>query len=510
MTQEVSNTSKVIKGMSSQTIVTLVLGVVEIVSFSVMSRLLTREDFGYYAAISAITTVFASFSETGIGAAIVQQKELTKRFVNNAFTISLLFGGFISLILLVLAGPLSYSIADGSMKFPLMLMSSTLLFNCLSSVNLSIMHRKLQFLRMGLINLISLVVTTVLAIWLAWKGFGYFAIIAKAILGSFITFLLSLFLCNTHFGFAIDGGTFKKIFSFSGWLMASALFRNLAHQVDRLLMPRLLSIDALGAYNRPKDFVEQISSKLNGIFDTALFPVLSGIQDDEISLKTAFRRSLYIMNALALLLTLGLAFNSSLLIRIFFGEQWMYLKTTMMIFSFSLLFNIDGRLADCYLRSLAMTRQQFFFRIFETVLKVLGVIIGCDWGIIGVATSVVVTNFISKIIKILYIGNRIKVTPGECIGIIFSSWRYSLLLLPICLTSFFLLPKTWIGDLLLASIFIIIAFVVFVIKPEIVGKRYQDDIYVQIRFFYDEKIRKNINVFMSRFVNVFNKDRRSH
>ena len=193
MLDQSSNKSKVIKGISSQTLVTIVLGVVEIVSFSIMSRLLTQEDFGYYAAITAITIVFATFSETGIGAAIVQQKELSKRYVDNAFTISLLFGSVISLLLLVLAGPLANMVADSSMRLPLMLMSGTLLLNCLTSVNNSLMHRKLQFLRMGLINLISLVVTTCVAVWLAFKGFGYYAIIVKAVLGSVITFCLSLF-----------------------------------------------------------------------------------------------------------------------------------------------------------------------------------------------------------------------------------------------------------------------------------------------------------------------------
>ena len=70
-----SNTQKVVKGISSQTIVTLLLGVEAILYFSVMSRLLSREDFGFFAAITAITTVFSSFSDAGIGSALIQQKE---------------------------------------------------------------------------------------------------------------------------------------------------------------------------------------------------------------------------------------------------------------------------------------------------------------------------------------------------------------------------------------------------------------------------------------------------
>ncbi len=485
---QVSNTSKVIKGISSQTLVTIVLGVVEIVSFSIMSRLLSQEDFGYFAAITAITTIFATFSDTGIGSAIVQQKELTKRYVNNAFTISLLFGGFISLLLLVLAGPLARSVADESMKIPLMLMSVTLFLGCITSVNCSIIHRKLQFLRLGLIRLTSLVITTCIAILLAYRGFGYYAIITRAVLGSVITFVLSFFLCRTRFGFALDKGSFKSIFSFTGWLMASSLFRELAHQIDRLLMPRLMSVNTLGAYNRPKDFVEQISSKLNGIFDSALFPVLSGIQDNRSALNSAFRRSMFLMNMFALLLTMAFVFNSDLLIRIFFGEKWLSLRPVMMVVSCTLLFNIDGRLSDCYLRAMAMTKQQFFFRIFEFVLKTIGILIGFKWDIIGVAISIAATNTIAKIVKIIYIGKQIDMMPIKVLGIIISSWRYAMILLPIFTAAYCLLPKSWNGDIAMAVVFVAFVIVVFLFMPRFVGKQYHDEVYVKIILYIKQKI----------------------
>lgn len=491
MSDKASNTSKVLKGISSQTLVTIVLGIVEIVAFSLMSRLLTKEDFGYYAAITAITTIFATFSETGIGTSIVQQKELSKRFVNNAFTINLLFGAFLSLLLLCLAGPLSRSVADESMKVPLMLISGTLLLHCLTSVSKSIIHRRRQFLTLGLINLFSLVITTSLAVWLAYLGYGYYAIIAKAILGSIITFVLSWVLCRTKFDFALDGQTFKKIFSFSGWLMASSLFRNLAHQIDRLLMPRLLSVSALGAYNRPKDFIEQISTKLNGIFDTALFPVLSGIQDNRVAMKSSFNRSMFLMNMFAMFLTMTFMFNSGLLIRIFFGEKWMDLQSVMFVISCSLLFNINGRLADCYLRSLAMTKQQFFFRVFEFAIKTIGVLIGFKWEIMGVALSVVITNVIAKIVKIIYVGCKVDTEPKQVISNILSSWRFAIVMLPICLVSYIFLPRTLEGEIAMAVIFILTTAFIFLLMPKLIGKQYEEEVYVKVISFMKQKFQKD-------------------
>lgn len=490
-TKQNSNTSKVIKGISSQTFVTILLGLVEILSFSIMSRLLTQEDFGYYAAITAITTVFASFSETGIGAALVQQKSITTRYINNAFTISLLFGSFISILLLVSAGPLSRYVADESMKIPLMLMSSTLLLHCLTSINTSIMQRKLQFLRIGFIRLFSLVITTIIAIGLAYKGYGYYAILTKAILASIITYFLSLFMCGMRFGLALDRQTFKTIFSFSGWLMASVIFRNIAHQVDKLMMPRLLSVPSLGAYNRPKDFVGQISDKVCGIFDIALFPVLSGMQDDMRALNTSYRQSMYIMNMFALLLSMAFMFNSDLLIRIFFGNQWLYLRPVMFAVSFLVLFNFDGRLADCYLRSLALTKQQFFFRIFETVLNIVGVLVGYHWDIFGVAIAMIITNSVAKTIKILYIGTKVGVDSAQNIRIILSSWRFALLMAPICILAYFLLPFSWVGDIAMAVTFIITTITIFIFLPHFLGNEYQEVVYKRIVVFIKHKLHKN-------------------
>ena len=97
-----SNT--VIKGISSQTVVTIVLGVVEIVSFSIMSRLLTKEDFGYYFAIVAISAIFAVLADSGIGSSIVQRKHLDDSYVNAAFSLSFLFGLTAFFLLLLFSG----------------------------------------------------------------------------------------------------------------------------------------------------------------------------------------------------------------------------------------------------------------------------------------------------------------------------------------------------------------------------------------------------------------------
>lgn len=477
--------------MSSQTIVTIVLGVVEIVSFSIMSRLLTQEDFGYYAAITAITAVFASFSETGIGSAIIQRKEINDRYINNSFTLSFLFGLFISVLLLVMARPLAAAVADKSMTMPLMLMSVTLLCNCLVSVNTSIIYRRLEFLKVGVIHLISLVVTTIVAIILALKGCGYYAILTKALLTSVLTLFLSWILAKTRFHFALDKDTFKSIFSFSGWLMASVFFRNLAMQMDRLLMSRLLSVNTLGAYNRPKDFINQISGKIAGIFDTALFPVLSQIQDNPVSMKNAYLKSLYLINVASVILCLGFVFNGELIIRIFFGIEWFNVLTVFQILSVAIIFGFDARLADCYLRSLGWTKQQFFFRIFEVIAKILGLFIGYHWGMVGVAFSVLVTDAFMVGIKHYYIAKRLGISLFESLDALLKSCQVFLILLPCLITLLVFLPHSALGEAIMLIVFVVLITTCFLVFPRLVGKQYCEMVYPQLISTIKSKIHKN-------------------
>ena len=481
MKKDTTNTAKTIRGVSTQSIVTLALGVVEIVVFSFMSHLLSKEDFGYFSALTAITTIFASFSETGIGSAIIQKKDADKRYVNNAFTMSFLVGVFLMLLLFCLAGPLSKAVGDVSLKKPLMIMSVTLLCNCLTSINNSLMYKKLQFLKVGVVQLTAITVSGVVSIILAALGFGFYAILCQAVMIAVLSFILSYFVSGVKYQFSLAKGMVKDIWSFSGWLMASVLFRNLAQQIDNLMMPRLISMETLGAYNRPRTFIEKISSKLNSIFDVALFPILSGIQDDQAAMKRAFDKVLFVMSLVGTGLCVLFFFNAELLVKVFLGAKWLDLLPLFQIFTISVVFKVYGRLADCMMRSLAMTKQQFFFRIAEFVAKFPAILIGVKWGMYGIAVAVVLADIVMRLVKVCYIAIKIKYPIAEVFTRMVVSNKVFLLVLPIMTAIYLVLPHTLWGNVALAAGSAVVFAIIFGCFPSFVGATYQEAIWSPVK-----------------------------
>lgn len=480
MIRNSSNYQKIVKGVSSQTIVTGILAILEIASFSIMSRLLTQEDFGYYAAIIAISAVFSIFAESGIGSALIQKNILTNEYVNNAFTLSLIFGLLGTVLLSALSGLLSRFIADESMQIPLILFSTTLLLNSMISINMSLMHRKLQFFKMGIIRLISLIATTVLAIILALKGFGYYSILAKAIMGTFITLLITQFAVGIKYKLAFNISVYKKILEFSGWLMASSFFRHLADQVDRILMTQLFSINTLGFYTRPKEFITQLSEKFNSIFDSALFPVLSSIQDDKEQMKTYYINTLYYLNIIGLLISFFLLFNSELIIRVFLGEKWLNVNRIFQVLSISSIFLMNGRIGDIFLRSLALTKQQFLLRVGQLVASIVLILIGYRWGLVSLAISAMVAYLLFMIIKMFYISIKLEVPFYKTLLSIIKSYKGIIFIAPIFIISNYLIPNSWEGNIVKLLVFFVLTITLFLLIPSSIGEMYKKDVYVKI------------------------------
>ena len=490
MEQQESNAHKVIKGASSQTVVTIVQALVEIISFSIMSRLLTETDFGYYAAMTAIAVVFSALSETGIGSAVIQRKDLDENYVNNAFTLSFLVGLVLTGLLCLFSGILAKSVADVSMQIPLMIYSTTIFLGCYSSVDFSILQRELRLYQLGLTRIIPQVVSTIIAIIMAIKNYGYYSILAKTVLAALLTSVMARILVKTKYHFALDKSTIGQIFNFSGWLMFSSLFRKVSDQIDRLLMTSLFSLNTLGLYSRPKDFITEISDKCGSIYDTVLFPVLSGVQDDKERMKSAYEYSLYFLNLLAMIVMLILLFNSELVIRVFFGEKWMHVNTLFIILSFSVIGFFNGRTSDIYLRSLGMTKQQFYFRIAQFVITTAFIVLGSRFGINAVAVAFILSYMLIVVAKMIIISRHIGLSFGLSVSYTFSAYKLLLLLIPLYIVLQCFLPNVLWGNIVKCSIFVIVMVLCFFVFPSTVGSYYKSNGYNNLMAFIRTKILK--------------------
>lgn len=476
-----SNKDVFFKGVSIQTIITFVMGALEIAVFAIMSRLLSKEDFGYFAALTGIMTICTSISEAGMGAAIIQKKDASSYFISTAFTISWIFGFLGTIIVFAFAKQISILIADENLVIPLKIMSINIFLACIASVRRSSLLKNLEFKKVGTLNVISYTISSMIGIGFALLNYGLYAIVLISVLNLLI-FNLLLYSKKDHIpSFRIDKNEVKGISSYGGWLTLSVIVNNITQQMDRLCLSRWLSVTALGSYNRPAGFVSNIAQKINGIFDTVLFPMLSGIQDNNTKVQEIFNRAIALLNSFSIVLFAVFFFNARLIITLFFGEQWLELVPILQIVSVYIIFNIDSRLVDCFFRSLAMVDIGFRLRVISTVFTFIFLYLGSRYGIIGVAISLVSANVLSVLIKVAVLTIKIRCNILK----ITVSWLKAWIpIIPLCIIG---LPFLYanVNNICLMILFAItfscVIFIEFIIFPDIIGIEYKKNVYPIIK-----------------------------
>lgn len=399
-----SEQTKTFKGISNQTLITILGGVVEVVYFSCMSRLLTKEEFGLYAVATSVTAIITSLSEAGLGSTIIQKKDPSNKFINTAFTLSLTLGLFFSLFLFLSAGVLSkLLISSDDLTLPLRIMAAMPLLNCLIGVARAMFMRRLNFLTYGFISITINAVCYGIGVWMAYNGYGIYSVITATIMSMLLTVIVLYLLCNYKPKVEIDRGEVRGILSYGGWLTACVIVRTINDQLTSLIMPKITSVTLLGTYNRPARLVSIISDKINGIFDTVLFPILSGIQDNVVKVRSAFYKTYSLIGLSSFLLSFVLILASDILIKIFLGNQWNELEGLLQLISLSVVFSSFSRMSDCFLRSLGEMKVYFIIRCSTFVATFVVVIVGCQFGLYGVAIAYVGAKLFDAIIKIAYL-----------------------------------------------------------------------------------------------------------
>lgn len=477
-----SKTDTFLKGVSITTVFTIATGVLGIVYFAVMSRLLTKADFGYFAALTGVMTVISSIADAGLGAAIIQKKDADKSFISTAFTMSFLLGLSCFLLVFFLAPVLARMVADDYLTTPIRVMSVTLLFNSFTSVANAQLYRKLQFKRIGTISFVSNIFNTALSVALAFRGFGLFAMIAYATFGPFLTMVLLYTTSAKVPKFGIQKDYVKGIFSFGGWLTLSVICNKIATYIDRLVLPKMTSVETLGAYTRPASFTSNLTGALTDIMDKVLFPMLSDIQDNRQAAINIFYRATELLNSFSAILGCILFFNAELVITIFFGKEWLELVPVMRVVSLSSVFFIDAQLVDCFFRSLNFVKTGFFIRLFALFWNLFCIYWGAKYGVMGIAISLTFANISVIILRMLVLASKLGASKRIMFIKWITAWKVALIPAFIGFAYLFIFSNTTIlSNAVFAILFGLVIIVELVFFPSIVGKEYRETVYPKVR-----------------------------
>ncbi|MFT4269021.1 MAG: oligosaccharide flippase family protein [Xenophilus sp.] len=219
-----------------------------------LARFLGPADFGLVAMAMAVVYIVEALLEMPLGIVLLREPGLEAPMLDTAFTLGVLRGLAIAVLLLVLAWPLAWFNGEPRLAALLAVLALAPAARSMSSPRMIEYTRALKFRPDAMVELSGKAVAFAVSVALAAAARSHWAIAAATVcaplVGSAVSYAIAPFrprltLCE-----------WRRFSHMLGWNFVSQFCVALSWQIDRLLLPRFTPMAAFGRYTMAKQLSE--------------------------------------------------------------------------------------------------------------------------------------------------------------------------------------------------------------------------------------------------------------
>ena len=361
--------------------------VLQTASTVVLARLLTPADFGLVAMVTAITGLASAFQDLGLSEATIQRQEINHNQVSTLFWINAAVGLGLTLITAGVAPMLAWFYHEPRLKDIALLLSLTFLFSGLAVQHGALLKRQMRFVSLGIRDVASYALALPIAIILAWKGAGFWAIVSLPLTSSFIQMALSWAMFRWLPSLPRRGTNVGPMIVFGGSIATSYLLLNLMRSADNILIGRYLGAGPLGLYSRAYNLVMQPARQLFDPVGSVAIPAFSRLQADPERFARYYLRTINLMTWVSASIFGFLFVAAEPVILLILGNKWRAAVPVFQILAISALGQLLYGSTIWLFVSRGESKGLLRLSFFTSPILIGGYLIGLPFGITGVALS---------------------------------------------------------------------------------------------------------------------------
>ena len=359
-----------------------------------LARLLSPRDFGLIGMVFVFTGFASSLSEMGLAASLVQQRAVSEQQLNTVFWVNVAAGTLLTILLGLTAPLIARFYQEPALRLLTAAVALNLILSSLNVVQNALLVRSLNFQTKFWIGSVSILISGIVGIAMAFSGAGVWSLVGQSMTSTAIQVAVMWRLSSWRPKFSFDLSAFKELMHFGGNLVGSNILHYWGRNIDKLLIGRLIGSSALGIYTLADNLMRLPVSNVTDITSAVMFPALSAMQDDVESVKRIYLRATRMIALLTFPMMIGLIILAEPTILAVYGEKWKEAVGIVQVLCFS------GMAQSIYFTGgwifLSQGRTDIVFRwsIYTTLVRVVGVFVGAQWGLMGVAWAYVLGTYV--------------------------------------------------------------------------------------------------------------------
>lgn len=296
---------------------------VQFVIAILLARLLTPAEYGIVSIIMIFIVIANVVVQNGFSTALVQKRQADRVDFSSVcyfdLAVALIMYGLLYLAAPSIAG--FYRIEE--LTAIVRVLSIVLFPGAVISVQTAYVSRNLEFKGLFLSTLAASLISGVISITMAYRGWGVWAMVGQQI-AYYVSLMTVLFFTVTwkpELCFALD--RIRGMFAFGWKLLCASLLDTVFNNLYGLLIGKIYNEELLGSYNRGEQFPKLIATNLGAAIQAVLLPAFSANQDDVGLVRQMMRRAIQLSSFAVLPMLLGLFAVADTLVLALLGERWL-------------------------------------------------------------------------------------------------------------------------------------------------------------------------------------------
>lgn len=375
----------------------------------VIARRLSPKEFGLIGMLAIFLAVAQSLIDSGFSQALIRKQDRTDTDKNTVFYFNVLVSSVIYLCFYFISPWVSAFYDEPQLCQIMRVICLAIVVDSFAVVQRANYVIAIDFKTQTKATLVSAVVSGIIGIYLAYHGYGVWALVFQFLSNSVVNVIVLWSFSRWYPRLVYSWQSFRELFGFGSKLMISGLLDTLYRNVYQLVIGKAFSADSLGHFTNAHKFSDLPSSNLTTVLQRVTYPVLCTIQDDDDRLAIVYRKFLRLSAFVIFPLMCGLAAVSYPLIDIVLGGKWHYAAILLVPLCFQMMWypihSINLNLLQ------VKGRSDLFLRL-EIIKKIIGVtILFCSipFGLLVMCYTGILSSVLCLTINTYYTGKLINV-----------------------------------------------------------------------------------------------------
>lgn len=213
-----------------------------------IARLLTPHDYGLVAMVGVFIAVAQTFVDSGFSSAIVRKVDRTEVDLSTAFYANVGIGILCYLILYLLAPYIACFYRESELCAIVRAMGVIFFLFSFSNIQQAVLTINVNFKTKTKISLISVIISGLIGMFLAFVGFGVWALVYQQVVFALSKVILLWAFVKWRPLRAFSWNSFSTLFSFGSKMLLAGLLNSVFSNLYSIVIGKSLSSSYLGYY----------------------------------------------------------------------------------------------------------------------------------------------------------------------------------------------------------------------------------------------------------------------